>query len=80
MWSWPDGYGSISSMYDLLASASPGSGLATSNACSSSQTRCHFASIAFGSYFSITVSGYKKASRERGRGKLPRRGRVRFLR
>ncbi len=68
----PDGYGSISSWYQCVSSVGvPGSGLATWKACSSSQTRCHFASIVFGSYrsSSISLSRDEKASRERGHGK-----------
>ena len=56
-----------------LGSSGPGFGLA--NASSSAQMRCHFSSIAFGSYRSITVSfdsGNKKASRERGLEETPR--------
>ena len=47
--------------------ASSGGGFGVEKARSSSQTRCHFASIVCGSYLSM---GHKKASRGRGRGKL----------
>ena len=46
MCSVPDGYGSISSWYQWFSSApSPGAGFGVEKARSSSQTRCHFASI-----------------------------------
>ncbi len=46
MCSVPDGYGSISSWYQWRSSASsPGAGFGVWKARSSSQTRCHFASI-----------------------------------
>ena len=48
MWSVPDGYGSISSWYQWFEGSSPGSGLGVWKARSSSQTRCHFASISCG--------------------------------
>src|SRR6266542_5520050 len=53
MCSVPDGYGSISSWYQWFAGSSPGGGLGVWKVCSSSQTRCHFASICSGSYLSI---------------------------
>src|SRR5438046_1091868 len=46
----PDGYGSISSWYQCVSSAAPGGGLGVWNVRSSSQTRCHFRSISWGSY------------------------------
>src|SRR3954464_2329478 len=72
----PDGYGSISSWYQWRSSpAAPGSGFATWKACASSQTRCHFASIVFASYLSVSLTSRsrdEKASRERGRREPPR--------
>ena len=52
MWRSPEGYGSISTTYDLRRSppaSSAGSGFGTWNDFSSAQTFCHFASIACGS-------------------------------
>ena len=51
----PDGYGSISSWYQWRSSAASGSGFGVWKAPASSQTRCHFASICFGSYLSMAT-------------------------
>src|SRR5580765_3677981 len=73
----PDGYGSISSWYQWFSGAgAPGSGFSTWKALASSQTRCHFASIACASYVSIET---KKPLGTRGHGKPPRRRRVCLL-
>ncbi len=72
MWRIPDGYGSISSWYQCGSSAAPGSGFTTLKARSSSQTRCHLASIVFASYRSKSSSRDRKASRQRGRGESAR--------
>ena len=53
MCSVPDGYGSIASTYALPERSAPGSGFGTWKAFESSQTRCHFASIADASYLSM---------------------------
>ena len=45
MCSVPDGYGSISSWYQWFGGSSPGAGFGRVEGRSSSQTRCHFASI-----------------------------------
>src|SRR5215471_6238707 len=69
----PDGYGSISSWYQWLSEVgSPGTGFGTLNARSSSQTRCHFASISWGSYLGVieNVLWNEKTSPRRGRGEL----------
>src|SRR5215210_6721823 len=73
MWSSPEGYGSISSTYVLAArpAADGASGFGTWNACSSSQTRCHFCSICCGSYGSIVLR-VRKRPPQRPKGK--RRG------
>src|SRR4051794_3656263 len=55
MCSSPEGEGSISSTYVCCSGAASGSGFGTANARSSSQTRCHFASTAWGSYLSSTI-------------------------
>ena len=47
MWGSPDGYGSISSTYELGA---PSASLETSQVRSRSQTSCHLRSISCGSY------------------------------
>src|SRR6266542_4384491 len=60
MCSVPNGYGSISSWYQWFAGSSPGGGLGVWKVCSSSQTRCHFASIFAGSYLSILGPETKK--------------------
>src|SRR5919201_2726075 len=73
MCSVPDGYGSISSWYQWRSSPPPGGGFGVWKMRSASQTRCHFASIACGSYRSITSSGNKKASRSRGPSETARR-------
>src|SRR5258705_2930746 len=52
MWSVPEGYGHISSTKLLAAWSVLGSGSRTRKACSSSQTRCHFASVVWVSYLS----------------------------
>src|SRR5213078_2108469 len=50
----PDGYGSISSWYQWFSGVgAPGAGFGTLKARSSSQTRCHFASISCGSYLGV---------------------------
>ena len=50
----PDGYGSISSWYQWFSGVgAPGTGFGTLKARSSSQTRCHFASISWGSYLGV---------------------------
>ena len=50
----PDGYGSISSWYQWFSAVgSPGTGFGTLKARSSSQTRCHFVSISWGSYLGV---------------------------
>ena len=50
----PDGYGSISSWYQcVLGVGAPGTGFGTLKARSSSQTRCHFGSISWGSYLGV---------------------------
>ncbi len=64
----PDGYGSISSWYQWFSASvgSPGTGFGTLKARSSSQTRCHFASISWGSYLGVvdkTSPGTKKPLR-----------------
>src|SRR5438874_5245665 len=71
MWSWPDGYGSISRTYVFFrcASSSSGGGFGVENARSSAHTRCHFGSIVFGSYRSTLVPPETKkplVSREAG--------------
>src|SRR6266542_2682978 len=63
----PDGYGSISNWYQWRSSPPLGCGFGVWKARSSSQTRCHFSSIGFGSYLSM---GTKKPLTSRGRGKL----------
>src|SRR5215471_11718747 len=51
-----DGYGSISSWYQWLSAAgSPSTGFSTWKAPASSQTRCHFASISWGSYLGVVI-------------------------
>ncbi len=45
-----EGYGSISSWYQWFSGSLPGAGLGVWKARSSSQTRCHFASISAASY------------------------------
>ena len=67
----PDGYGSISSWYQWFSGVgAPGTGFGTLKARSSSQTRCHFASISWGSYLGVTenVLWNEKTSPRRGRG------------
>ncbi len=68
----PDGYGSISSWYQWFSGVgAPGTGFGTLKARSSSQTRCHFASISCGSYLGViekTSSERKNLSEERPRG------------
>jgi len=55
----PEGYGSISSWYQWRSGVgSPGTGFGTLKARSSSQTRCHLASISCGSYRSTAVEEY----------------------
>src|SRR5438067_11780735 len=50
----PDGYGSISSWYQWFSGVgAPATGFGTLNARSSSQTRCHFVSISWGSYLGV---------------------------
>jgi hypothetical protein len=54
----PDGYGSISSWYQWFSGVgAPGTGFGTLKARSSSQTRCHFASISWGSYLGVIEIG-----------------------
>src|SRR5947209_8372215 len=76
----PDGYGSISSWYQWFsAGGSPGTGFGTLKARSSSQTRCHLASISWGSYLGVSianVSWNEKTSPRRGRGRRTRRRRA----
>src|SRR6266536_1884312 len=60
MCSVPEGYGSISSGYQWRSVSSPGAGFGVWKACSSSQTRCHFASICCGSYLFIPAPETKK--------------------
>src|SRR5215469_17784612 len=75
----PEGYGSISSWYQWFSAVgAPGSGFGTLKARASSQTRCHFASISWGSYLGViekTSSGTKKPLRGEvvGRSARPRR-------
>src|SRR3954462_10797695 len=68
----PDGYGSISSWYQWFSAVgAPGTGFGTLKARSSSQTRCHFVSISWGSYLGViekNVSWNEKTSPRRGRG------------
>ncbi len=60
MCSSPEGYGSISSTYAFARSARAGSaGFGVVKAPASSQTCCHFASIAWGSYESIVVLRFR---------------------
>src|SRR5215471_6138477 len=68
----PEGYGSISSWYQWFSAVAPGSGFGTWKACSSSQTRCHFASISWGSYLGVIENFLwnEKTSPRRGRGEL----------
>ena len=61
----PEGYGSISSWYQWRSSAAPGAGFGVWKARSSSQTRCHFASICLGSYLSSRLRVQKSLSLER---------------
>src|SRR3972149_2554485 len=72
MWSVPEGEGSISGTGDVFGLGGvPSGGFGTWKAPASSQTPCHFASIAFGSYFSIAsapISRQKSLSCERLRG------------
>src|SRR5215208_1056832 len=78
MCSVPDGYGSISSWYQWCTSRSSGGGFGVENARSSFQTRCHFASIAWGSYLSMAT---KKPLVREAVGSSPRpRAAFRFLR
>ena len=79
MCSEPDGYGSCSSTYALRLGPA-GVGFETSKARSSSQTRCHFGSIACGSYCSSCRLREQKSLSSRGRGELARRRRVGSLR
>src|SRR5690242_13576716 len=51
----PEGYGSISSWYQWRLSSCPGSGFGVWNVRSSSQMRCHFGSICWGSYLSVLI-------------------------
>ena len=67
----PDGYGSISSWYQWFSAVgAPGTGFGTLKARSSSQTRCHFGSISWGSYLGVieNVLWNEKTSPRRGRG------------
>src|SRR5579884_1402085 len=69
----PDGYGSISSWYQWFSSVGePGTGFGTWKARSSSQTRCHFASISCGSYLGVIGQALwnEKTSPRRGRGEI----------
>src|SRR6266496_3201305 len=70
----PDGYGSISSWYQWRSSPPPGGGFGVWKARSSSQTRCHFSSICFGSYLGvfITIPGTKKPLVGEAVGSSPR--------
>src|SRR2546423_101002 len=69
----PDGYGSIWSWYQWFSGVgSPWTGLGTWNALSSSQTRCHFVSISWGSYLGVMKRALwnEKTSPRRGRGEV----------
>src|SRR4051812_39775340 len=75
----PDGYGSISSWYQWFSAVgAPGTGFGTRKAPSSSQTRCHFDSISWGSYLGVieNVSWNEKTSPKRGVGRSARRRRA----
>src|ERR1700751_4520313 len=75
----PDGYGSISSWYQWFSGVgAPGTGLGTWKAPSSSQTRCHLASISWGSYLGVIEKGpgTKKPLRGEAVGRLARAGRA----
>src|SRR6476646_10455665 len=72
----PDGYGSISSWYQWFSVVgAPAAGLGTLKARSSSQTRCHFGSISWGSYLGVIENVFwnektspRRGSREVGTG------------
>src|SRR5437868_13891759 len=75
----PEGYGSISSWYQWLSGVgAPGTGFGTLKARSSSQTRCHFVSISWGSYLGVIErsSGTKKPLRREAEGRPARRRRA----
>src|SRR6266487_2635271 len=76
----PEGYGSISSWYQCFSGAFPGVGFGVWKMSSASHTVCHFSSILCGSYCSISVLRIQKSLSHERLGKLPRRGRVGFLR
>src|ERR1044071_5629468 len=74
-----EGYGSISSWYQWFSAVgAPGTGFGTWNAPSSSQTRCHFVSISWGSYLGVieNVLWNEKTSPRRGSGRSARRRRA----
>src|SRR3954463_10296055 len=76
----PEGDGSISSWYQWFSGVrAPGTGFGTLKARSSSQTRCHFASISCGSYLGViekTSSGTKKPLRGEAEGRPAQRCRA----